>query len=50
MKYAICYGNPLDGAYFEGPFDDIEEASNHAERNAANEPWWIVTLHPPKED
>ncbi len=49
MKYAICYGNPADGFYFEGPFDDSEEASNHAENGAPEPLWWVVPLYPPLE-
>jgi hypothetical protein len=43
MKYIIVYGDPINGLYFVGPFDDANEAGDYASDNIDGE-WWIAKL------
>lgn len=49
VQYAICYGNPVDGFTFIGPFRHRDDAVLYAERDAINGEWWIVELEQPEE-
>ena len=50
MQYAICYGNPVDGFFFVGPFDDRDDSVSYAEREHDSRDWWIVEILPPAID
>ena len=47
MNCIIVYGNPVDGFAFEGPYPDIEVASETAERTVKEHSWWVAVLNPP---
>jgi hypothetical protein len=47
MRYIICYGNPVDGYTFVGPFDDRDEAVRYAEVDGEQgTDWCIADLYP----
>lgn len=47
-KYIILHGNPIDGLYPIGPFNDHEEALEYAEN--LPDQWNISELYDPLDD
>ena len=47
--YIIVAGNPFDGFDFYGPFRDIEDAIDYADRQFFGETWWVANIEPVKE-
>lgn len=50
-KTVIVAGNPIDGVTIIGPFDDEDDALEHAgaELNG-NVEWWLYTLESPNPE
>ena len=44
--YVIAIGSPFDGLQICGPFEDVNTATDYAERNIQGD-WWIVLLAAP---
>jgi hypothetical protein len=42
-KAIIVMGDPVDGFYFIGPFDDNYDAVEYAEKWISDE-WWVAKL------
>lgn len=50
MNYIICYGNPVDGYTFVGPFFERDAAVYFAENlGEQGTDWCIAELYPPME-
>lgn len=49
MNYAICYGNPVDGFFYVGPFEDRDVAVEYGESEWDQRDWWIVEIQPPAD-
>lgn len=49
MTYIICYGSPVDGFTFVGPFDDRDDAVRYAEFDGGTD-WWIAELDQPDSE
>lgn len=47
MNYAICYGNPVDGFYYVGPYSERDDAIRYGESEWDQRDWWIVEILPP---
>jgi hypothetical protein len=51
MNYIICYGNPIDGFIFIGPFEDRDDAVRYAEHHMRDGgDWWITELDEPAKE
>ena len=51
MNYIICYGNPIDGLTFIGPFEDRDDAVRYAENDIRDGgDWWIAELDEPVKE
>ena len=48
MKYLICYGNPVDGFIFIGPFEDQESAVEYMETEREKSDMWIAPIYNPE--
>lgn len=52
-RYIVVVGNPADGHFYYGPFDEAEEANAWAEQEdrangtIAGDDWWVVNLNLP---
>jgi len=49
IKYAIAIGNAFDGITLYGPFDDLIEATEHAEATYCEHQYEIVQLYSGEE-
>lgn len=47
MNYAICYGNPVDGFFCVGPYDDRDDALRYGESELGTLNWWVIEITPP---
>lgn len=47
-KRLVVTGNPVDGLFFYGPFDDSDQATSWAERNHPDDDWWLAPLVNPE--
>lgn len=47
-QYIIATGNVGDGHAFHGPFEDMDQAQEWADRHVTHE-WWAVDLYEPLE-
>ncbi len=47
MQSIIVHGNVVDGLYFVGPYEDIEDAAAHAAETLRGESWHIAELENP---
>jgi hypothetical protein len=45
MSHIIVSGNPVNGLWFNGPFEDHEDAALYAEREIKLD-WWVAELLP----
>jgi len=45
-EYVLASGNPFDGLFIHGPFDDAAEATEYAENHYKDSSWWVVKLNP----
>jgi len=43
--YIVVLGNPVDGFTFWGPFRNVEDAIDWAERSVLTTSWWIADLN-----
>lgn len=43
LKYIVVSGNPIDGLFFNGPFEERDDAVTWAGINL-NDNWWIAEL------
>jgi hypothetical protein len=50
--HVVCFGNPVDGFEYVGPFDCQADALGYAEHHLQpNGPdWWLIALQTPAED
>lgn len=49
--FIVCYGNPIDGLTFTGPFETRDSANEWADANIATEyDWWVAPIEQPKEN
>lgn len=48
-KFLVITGNPVDGLFFYGPFDDRESAVDWAETEQSDMEYWVSDLHTPVE-
>jgi hypothetical protein len=46
-KYAIAYGNIVDGYKFIGPFDDFEDCEEYAQKYVRNRDYNIIEFDIP---
>lgn len=44
VKWIIVGGSPIDGLFFVGPFDEADDATDHAEQTLRNVDWWIAEI------
>ncbi len=47
MSYIVCYGNPIDGFDFVGPFESAEEAVEYGNSERFSTNWWVAKLYEP---
>jgi len=49
--HIIISGNPVDGFFYYGPFEDAEQALEYAdaEYSIRNSEYWVTELTPPEE-
>ena len=47
--YVIVVGNPIDGINLIGPFTDVDEPNEYAERHVRDE-WWVVEVRQPEKE
>lgn len=45
----VITGNPVDGFFYYGPFDNAGAAIEWAERNQDGQDWWIAPLANPQQ-
>lgn len=49
-QHLLISGNPVDGFTFVGPFDDPQEAIDHASDCNYEGDWWVGDMTPAVED
>jgi hypothetical protein len=48
LPHVVVTGNPFDGLQVYGPFDNADDALQHAEETDYGKDWWIVPVRKPE--
>ena len=50
QKFIVCYGNPVDGFVFVGPFVCADDAAWYMAGEKDIGSMWVIPLNPPHKD